>query len=352
MQLKSYALDYTTKEDRYYSLYFDGEQFVVLGNDVHGTTLALIVCEYFGTLGSLITIYTLLLLTKLDAFRSIRVIFSEVSVPCVAAMLFIVIKDIVSYCQAVDKTSEWSYAFPIPFVFPICSIINIVLSIATVVIINKEFPLPGLLNSVHVHCCCENMIAKGVLQIILVFSLISTAILFGFHFVWVILAFSAYPIRSIASQAFIIPVIFILTTVYFVIDAVIGYGAPHLLKKLRNKNFLSRFVLYILMGILALPFTIGLFGVLYFYSQVLVEVNESENNPFKTVIAGLTPTAIAALAAWSGRKILKTYAVVKGDKNSNQSIGSSVEEKAPKNTNVVFKKRGDDCEAIIGNKTD
>lgn len=309
--MKSYALN-VEKEDRYYSLYFDGEKFVVLGSDIEKTSFALIVCEYFTIVISVITIYGLLIVSKFKLFRHIGVVISDISIPCVALMTYIIIKDIVSYNQAVDKTAQWYFAFPIPVVFPLCSVVNLIFSIV-VVVINKEFPLPSLLRIAHFHCCFKNTLVKGILQVLLVFSLTSVAVLVGFHFIWLILAFSAYPVRSIASQAFIIPFLSISITIYFAVDVVAN--APGLLRKMGNK--LKRFAFSLLVGLLAVPFIVGLFGVLYYYSQALVEVNESENNPFKTVIAGLAPTAVAALVAWSGRRVLKTYTNVSGNNDDD-----------------------------------
>ena len=49
------------------------------------------------------------------------------------------------------------------------------------------------------------------------------------------------------------------------------------------------------------PLVITLLGVLYFYSQALVDVNDSENNPFKSVLAAVTPAIIAAVIVWMAR---------------------------------------------------
>ena len=55
MQLKSYAVG-SLEKDHYYALYYDKEQekYTVYGNDLRGTTRALIAFEYLAAVGSVI----------------------------------------------------------------------------------------------------------------------------------------------------------------------------------------------------------------------------------------------------------------------------------------------------------
>ena len=318
-QLKSYAVGSQEKE-RYYSLYFNEQTFVVIGNNVHGTTNALVICEYFASVGSLVVIYIALLLSKSTLFSRVGKFFSDISIPCFAVMLTILIKDILSYHKSFHYTSEWLRSFPIPIVFPVCATINFALSILVVKVISKHFPLPGLLNFCYIYCCCKNKkFIKATLQCLLIFSITSVAVLVTFHFAWVLLAFSAYPVRSIASQAFIVPFLSLVLTAFFIIDSIAS--TPALLRQMKSKVTFS-----LVIAFLTIPFIIAVFGVLYFYSKVLIEVNDSENSPIKTVIGGATPTVVAAIFAWTGRKIMKTYIEVnqKSSQNDNKSTDNDV----------------------------
>ena len=312
-QLKSYAVGSQEKE-RYYSLYFDEQTFIVIGNSVHGTTNALVICEYFASVGSLIVIYIALLLSKSTLFSRVGKFLSDISIPCFAVKLTILIKDILSYHKSFHYTSEWLRSFPIPIVFPVCAIINLVLSVLVVKVISEHFPLPGLLNFCYIYCCNKNKYIKVILQSFLIFSITSVAVLVAFHFAWVLLAFSAYPVRSIASQAFIVPFLSLILTAFFIIDSIAS--TPALLRQMKSKATFS-----LVIASLTIPFIIAIFGVLYYYSQVLVEVNDSENSPIKTVIGGATPTVVAAIFAWTGRKIIKAYVEVnqKSPQNDNKS---------------------------------
>lgn len=302
-QLKSYAVG-NLETDHYYSLYFDEDKgmFVVLGNDVRGTTYALIICEYMAAFGAMVALYTLLLVSRFKVFSGISKVFSDLSTSCFVLLIVMIIKDLISYRESYDSSSStWYYTFPLPVVIPVWSVVNLVLSILVVIFIGKEFPLPGLLRFFYNHCCHKSKYVKGCLQVILVFSIAGVVLLVAFHFVWILLAFSAYPVRSIASQAFTIPLLVGMLTIFFLVDTV--SSAPGL--RLREaQSRLKRIGFSVVLSLMGIPIIIGLFGTLYFYSQALVKVNETENNPIKTVIAGLAPTIVAALLAWFTRKTL------------------------------------------------
>lgn len=68
-------------------------------------------------------------------------------------------------------------------------------------------------------------------------------------------------------------------------------------------------------------------GILYYYSQVLVDVNDSQNYPIKTIIAGLVPTLVTTIGALVLRNTLKAYKSVLNDKYESQE--SIMEEMAP-----------------------
>lgn len=301
MQLKSYAVS-SIEMDHYYALYYDKEQekYVVYGNNLRGTTRALIAFEYLAAVGSVIAFYILLLLTRFSLFQKIGEFFSTISTSCVILMLVMLIKDLISYSEAYSSsTVAWYYTFPLPVVFLLWSIANITFSVLVVMFIGREFPLPGMLNFIHMHWCFKKSKAvKRLLQVILVFSITSVALLVAFHFVWILLAFSAYPIRSIASQAFTIPLLSLILSLFYLADTLAK--APGLLRQAGNK--LKKFVFAAALLAMAVPIIIGLSGVLYYYSQALIKINETENNPIKTIIAGLAPTVVAALLAWTARK--------------------------------------------------
>ena len=260
----------------------------------------MIAFEYLAAIGSVIVLYVLLLLMKRNFFNNIRTFFSGISTPCFILMLVMLIKDIIAYSEAyAGSTWVWYYTFPLPVVFPLWSVANLAFSILVVIFIGKEFPLPGILTFIHVHWCLKNnKYAKHVLQVILVFSITSVALLVSFHFLWILLAFSAYPTRSVASQAFTIPLLSLTLTLFYVIDTLAK--APGLLREAENK--LKKIAFGAALSVMAVPIIIGLSGVLYYYSQALIKINEAENNPIKTIIAGLAPTLIAALLVWAARK--------------------------------------------------
>ena len=117
--LKSYAVG-TDETSRYYSLYFNDEEFVTLTSFSGDSAAALVVFEYVASVGWLIVIYVFLFLgARRKELKSIFEFFSQVSPPCVAAMLAMVIFDIKSFATEFEySTSEWLRAFPIPIVFP------------------------------------------------------------------------------------------------------------------------------------------------------------------------------------------------------------------------------------------
>ena len=243
-------------------------------------------------------------------FSPIQKVFSDISVPCLVFTAVIFGKDAYYYNKSFQYvTSEWLRSFPMPIIFPVCSFINLILSIITVVIIGHKFPLPGLLDLFYSNISCRSKFYRSCIQVIMIFSISSFAVLLTFHFAWVVLAFSAYPIRCIASQAFILPFISITLAIYFAIDYVAS--SPRLILNMKYK--LKRIVFTLVIAFLMVPFIIALLGVLYYYSQVLIEVNDSESSPVKTIIGGLVPTVVTAFVAWTGKNAVKAYIEVNKD---------------------------------------
>ena len=158
----------------------------------------------------------------------------------------------------------------------------------------------------------------GCVKVVLIFSVTSIAILGVFHVAWVVLAFSSYPVRSIASQAFITPFVIVLFVVLMVMD----YSA-----RSQSTNNLSTGEICRLFFIFAMcaPLVVTFLGVLYFYSQALVDVNDSENNPFKSVLAAVTPAIIAAVIVWMARvaisKIEQEVGVRSSGPNTQKDLG-------------------------------
>ena len=229
---------------------------------------------------------------------------SDVSVPCFVFTLTILVRDILSYTRSFRYvSSEWNVAFPIPYVYPIFAMINIIVASIVVAVIGTKFPVPALLELFYTNIGLKGRFYYSVVQVILVFSITSFTVLITFHFAWVVLAFAAYPVRSLASQAFTIPFLVISFAIYFAATYVLSY--PTVVLKVKEKT--QRLAVAFVTGILTMPFIIALLGVLYYYSQVLIDVNDSQNYPIKTVIGGLVPTLITALGAWALRNTLKAW---------------------------------------------
>ncbi len=306
-------------------MYFNSEKFVVLGNSVRSSTSALVICEYFASSGAVLVIYTILFLCKYELFSSLSRALSYISVPCLVATLTIFIKDIYSYSVSFRYVStEWYLAFPMPYVFPIFSLINIVISIIITILIGPKFPIPALLKFF-----CGNIGLKGrfynlLIQTVLVFSITSCTVLVTFHFAWVVLAFSAYPVRCLASQAFTIPFIVTVFAIYFAINYIVS--SPTVVFQIRERS--KRIAITLVLALLTVPFLIALLGVLYYYSKVLIDVNDSQNYPIKTVIGGLVPTVVTALVAWAFRNAITAYTAVAvlDDKEKTNQMETSNEE--------------------------
>ena len=88
-------------------------------------------------------------------------------------------------------------------------------------------------------------------------------------------------------------------------------SSPRLILNMKYK--LKRIVFTLVIALLMVPFIIALLGVLYYYSQVLIEVNDSESSPVKTIIGGLVPTVVTAFVAWTGKNAVKAYIEVNKD---------------------------------------
>ena len=325
MQLKSYAVG-TDETSRYYSLYFDDEVFITLNSFAGDSASALVAFEYVASVGWLIVIYVFLFLgARREELKRIFEFFSQVSPPCVAAMLAIVIYDINSYATEFEySTSEWLTAFPIPVVFAAFSLVNLPLAIAVVVFHGKNFPLPGLMKLVFKMCTSkcgrgDKKIWSGIVKVILIFSVTSVGILSVFHVVWVVLAFSAYPVRAIASQAFTIPFVIFIFLFFMFIDYVAS--SEVLIKQATSKSG-KICLIVVIIGMVA-PFTVALLGVFYYYSQALVDVNDSENNPIKTIIAGVTPVMAATFCLWLVRSALKGIEDVTNNRDAREASESA-----------------------------
>ena len=254
--------------------------------------------------GSLLIVYTLLILCRYKTFSPLRKTMSDISVPCMVFSLMIFIKDVQSYTKSFRYVSlEWYRSFPIPYVFLVCSLINGFMSILVAVSIGPNFPIPSLLKLLYTNIGFKGRFYHSIVQVVLFFSIASFTVLVTFHFAWVVLAFSAYPVRSLASQAFTLPLLFIAILLYFGIDHIVS--SPTLVFKIKER--LKRILFTVVISVLTIPFLIALLGVLYYYSQVLIEVNDSENYPIKTVIGGLVPTIVTVLVTWTFRNALKAY---------------------------------------------
>ena len=100
--------------------------------------------EYCATVGSLLIVYTLLILCRYNTFSPLRKTMSDISVPCMVFSLIIFIKDVQSYTKSFRYVSlEWYRSFPIPYVFLVCSLINGFMSILVAVLIGPNFPIPS-----------------------------------------------------------------------------------------------------------------------------------------------------------------------------------------------------------------
>ena len=319
LQLKSYAVG-TEETSRFYSLYFNDEVFVTLNRCTGNSASALVACQYAASIGWLVVMYTILFLSRYrKQLISIVCFFSQVSPPCVAVVVIIVVYDIHSYTTQYEySTSEWLRAFPIPIVFVMFSTVNLPLAVAVVVDDAGTFRLPGLMQLLY-NMWGSNKYSKvrevlfGCAKVVLIFSVTSIAILGVFHVAWVVLAFSSYPVRSIASQAFITPFVIVVFVVLMVMD----YSA-----RSQSTSNLSTGDTCRLFFVFAMctPLVTTFLGVLYFYSQALVDVNDSENNPFKSVLAAVTPAIIAAVIVWMARVAISKIEKEAGMRSSSPDI--------------------------------
>ena len=210
-------------------------------------------------------------------------------------------------------------AFPIPYVFPIFALFNGIGSAIVTAIIKDKFAVPAALRFFYTNIGIKGRFYNSVVQAVLIFSITSFTVLVTFHFAWVVLAFAAYPVRSLASQAFTIPFLVISFAVYFTINYVLSFPTVVFRFKQRSKKIAVALV----SALLTVPFLIALLGVLFYYSHILVEVNDSLNYPVKTVIASLVPTVITGLCAWAFRNTLKAYAKVTEKEAETSNIRSN-----------------------------
>ena len=277
--------------------------------------------------------------------------------------------------------NEWLKSLPVPVIFPVFSVANLIVSIIIIAIVttiedkkknggeesrmrieegresypltenkdggeqktitnkgseNKDkeresFPVPSIFQFLffsHDHCPKVMKGFKKCIQVILLFSITSFVFVITFHFIWVALGFSAYPIRSIASLGFVLPITFISVTVFFIIEIIamileekyrddkackvvkwiddkLGIRIEHLdMKDVIGKPKLA-FALVV--GILVFPLLGCIFGVLYYYSRAIIDVNDSENNPLKTVIAAAIPTLLIGWFTYIGGKVFHYF---------------------------------------------
>lgn len=319
LQLKTFTV-HDKQTEYYYSMYFNDEKFIVLGNSVRDSTFALVLCEYFACVGALVVIYTVLVLCKYESFAPFRKTLSDISIPCLVFSLAILIKDIYSYSVSFQYVStEWYRAFPIPIVVPLFAVFNTFISIIVTIIIGPNFQIPLMLSSLASVLCLKGKFYNSIIQVILIFSIALFAVLATFHFTWVILAFSSYPVRCLASQAFTVPLILIVIIVYTIINYVLS--SPTIVLEIKKKS--KRIAVTLISIFLMVPFLIALMGILYYYSQVLIDVNDSQNYPIKTIIAGLVPTVVTTLGALVLRNTLKAFNTMMNEKteilNSNSA---------------------------------
>ena len=391
LQLKSYSVG-TDETDRFYAQYFDGDKFIVIGSDIRETTTLLLGFEYVGAIGFALVIYILLIFSAFDIenIEYIGYFLSEMSLPCLGFWITIVIYNTHYYRNSLQyRNSEWLKSLPVPVIFPVFSVVNLIISIIIIAVVtkiekkknkakyknggdkdgsgneqeeknftviplssmtgkrardtattnqaeNKEkeresFPVPSicqLLFFSHDHCPKVMNWFKKCIQVILLFSITSFVFVITFHFIWVALGFSAYPVRSIATLGSVLPIIFISVAVFFIIEIVamileekykddkackvvkwlddkLGVKTEHLdMKDVIRKRKLA-FALVV--SILIFPLLGCIFGVLYFYSKAITDVNDSENNPLKTVIAAAIPTLLIGLFTYIGGKVFHSY---------------------------------------------
>ena len=355
IQLKSYSVG-TDETDRFYAQYFDGKNFIVIGSNIRETTTSLLVFEYLGALGFATAIYVMLIFSALN-FENIKYVgwfLSEISLPCLGLSIAILANNINYYNNSLQYTdSEWLRALPAPVIFPVFSVANLIIAIMVITFITikekkgeESFPLPSIIESMcfsHDHCPLLMRAIKRCIQVILLYSITLFVALLAFHFVWVTLAISAYPSRSIASLAFVFPFISISLIVFFFIEVIamaFEYRwevdhpnhendkahkviefidgklkmnfADHLrhrqgTKTSHSSNPKNKLKLIIVVIIIVLPLLVAVFGGLYFYSQALIDVNDAENNPFKTIIAAAIPSLLIGWFTYIVGKLFHTF---------------------------------------------
>ena len=356
LQLKSYSVG-TDETDRFYAQYFDGKNFIVIGSDIRETTTSLLVFEYLGAIGFATAIYVMLIFSALN-FENIKYVgwfLSEISLPCLGLSIAILANNINYYNNSMQYTdSEWLRALPAPVIFPVFSVVNLIIAIIVITFITikekegeESFPLPSIIESLcfsHDHCPLLMIAIKRCIQVILLYSITLFVALIAFHFVWVTLAISAYPSRSIASLAFVFPFISISLIVCFFIEVtamafeyrfdpegdpnhendkahkVIEFIDSKLkmnfagylrhrqqTKTSHSSNPKKKLIFIIVVIIIILPLLVAVFGGLYFYSQALVDVNDAENNPFKTVIAAVIPSLLIGWLTYIVGKLFHTF---------------------------------------------
>ena len=101
------------------------------------------------------------------------------------------------------------------------------------------------------------------------------------------------------------------------LDDKLGVKTEHLdMKDVISKRKLA---FALIVSILIFPLLGCIFGVLCFYSKAITDVNDSENNPLKTVIAAAIPTLLIGLVTYIGGKVFHSY----------------ISEPQPQNINIV-----------------
>lgn len=286
-------------------------------SNIHTTVRTLICFEYLAAGGALVVFYSLLAMSRWEKFHVIGKFFADIGIPCTGIMLYIVARDVYVYLYSgrMYLSEDWLLAFPFPVIIPSSFLVNLVMSCLTVAFITDHFHLPSILV-IFSFLPCERRLRKCIkiaVQITLVFSIANLLVLLLFHLAWVVLAFAAYPVYSIGSLAFVVPLLLMVLDLFFLIEFIAD--ARILYHEFGDR--VKKMVFTLLGAILLGPFFIAIFGVLYCYSRVIVNVSGSKDYPIASLIVGAAPNVTAVVIVQLASNAIKALI---NEKHNDQTL--------------------------------
>ena len=264
--------------------------------------LALIGFEYLAAGGALTVFYSLLAVSRWDNFQRVEKFFLDIAIPCMGIMLWITGKDVYAFSSKIHLSHDWLLAFPFPIVMSGSLLVNLIMSCLIVALID-HFHMPGVLVIFSFLPCSRyvQQCIKAIVQIILISSVANLSVLFLFHFAWLALTFVAYPLHSIGSLVFVVPLLVIVFDLYFLLEFIADARIMH--HKFGDRA--KKMVFCVVVVLLLAPMFIAIFGALYCYSSVLVNVGDSRDNSIASLTVGAAPNVIAAIVVWLANRAIK-----------------------------------------------